>query len=280
MISWQFILWGAGLVAMAAPALAQPLVLPGAQPPSSVGMPQRGGPPAAGRAAPRTVPEEAVVGRALQRNGSQGQLVVERLGKGALAARITMLGMTMSRPDEACAIEMGGDAPVPLTSLGRPAGSARYALAAPACPLVLEVLDGAVNVLGPAEGCAFQLADCRVDPHGLWGPEGTELAGRLKDIEQERGRAERGLHDTLRSLMARLQGTELNALAAEQAGFSSEREMVCRDYAGESTHGFCAARLTEARAADLAARLAALPPARPAKPATARPKAPALRPAQ
>ena len=46
--------------------------------------------------------------------------------------------------------------------------------------------------------------------------------------------------------------------AKEQAGFSSERETQCRDYAGESTFGFCAARITQARAFALRAKTAQL----------------------
>ncbi len=39
----------------------------------------------------------------------------------------------------------------------------------------------------------------------------------------------------------------------EQAGFSSEREVICRNYLGEDIHGFCALRITEARALALQA---------------------------
>ena len=42
--------------------------------------------------------------------------------------------------------------------------------------------------------------------------------------------------------------------ARDQAQFSSTREEVCRAYAGETRHGFCATRLTEARAATLRAK--------------------------
>jgi hypothetical protein len=44
-------------------------------------------------------------------------------------------------------------------------------------------------------------------------------------------------------------------VAAAQAGFSSLREETCRDYAREDQHGFCAARLTEAHALALRAKL-------------------------
>ena len=48
----------------------------------------------------------------------------------------------------------------------------------------------------------------------------------------------------------------IKAIAGEQAGFSSEREVACRDYAHEDSTGFCALRLTQARAFALEAQLA------------------------
>ncbi len=70
----------------------------------------------------------------------------------------------------------------------------------------------------------------------------------------------------------------VKAVASEQAGFTSEREMTCRDYARESVHGFCSARFTELRAAELAARVEAAggPPAVAAAPRT--PRAPTVLP--
>lgn len=40
----------------------------------------------------------------------------------------------------------------------------------------------------------------------------------------------------------------IKKMAGEQAGFSSEREVICRNYLGEEVHGFCALRITQARA--------------------------------
>ena len=42
--------------------------------------------------------------------------------------------------------------------------------------------------------------------------------------------------------------------ARDQAQFSSTREEVCQSYAGETKHGFCSTRLTEARAASVRAK--------------------------
>jgi hypothetical protein len=49
--------------------------------------------------------------------------------------------------------------------------------------------------------------------------------------------------------------SEIKAIAAAQAGFSSLREETCRDYVREDQHGFCAARVTEAHALALRAKL-------------------------
>ncbi|VTZ21295.1 conserved hypothetical protein [Methylocella tundrae] len=46
-------------------------------------------------------------------------------------------------------------------------------------------------------------------------------------------------------------------IASEQAGFSSEREVACRNYAREDVHGFCALRLTQGRGFALQAALEA-----------------------
>ena len=61
-------------------------------------------------------------------------------------------------------------------------------------------------------------------------------------------------------------------VVSEQAGFSSRREETCRDYAGEDRHGFCASRITLARAVALSAELHGVKPA--AKPAPKRKPAP------
>ncbi|QLP96550.1 MAG: hypothetical protein HZY79_02865 [Rhodoblastus sp.] len=59
-----------------------------------------------------------------------------------------------------------------------------------------------------------------------------------------------------KTLIGRAGGHDaVKVVAREQAGFTSEREMACGAYESEVQHGFCHARFTEARAAELAARL-------------------------
>ena len=45
-----------------------------------------------------------------------------------------------------------------------------------------------------------------------------------------------------------------SALSREQADFATQRDDLCHDYAAEARHGFCAASLTQARAALLSKR--------------------------
>jgi hypothetical protein len=267
----------AGLVLLggAGGASAQ-LVLPGALPPAGPGevaAPNPGGAapgtPAPSRPVAAKAPaEEAIVGRTLKLNGAAGSLRVERAGRTDLSARLTLDGTRISRPGEACAVTVDGA--LPLTPKGRPGGLPRYEIAAPSCPITADLLDGALLVRASAEACLVAAADCRVDPRGLWGPEPAALAPMARAIEGDRGRADRAVRENYKILAQRAKPAEVRGVVSEQAAFSSERETLCRSYAREPAHGFCNARFTEARAAELAARLGVAPAA---------PAAPARRPA-
>jgi hypothetical protein len=212
----------------------------------------------------RFATEEDVVGRELRRNGAAGRLRIERL-RGALAARIMLEGTMISRPGQACEIRVGDGEPIPLKADGRPEGSLRFALEAPACPLAFDVLEGAVLVPASAPACTFQAADCRAEIRGLWGPEPAGLVPQARAIEGARGDADRQVRENYRVLTQRAQPQQARAIVSEQAAFTSERDMTCRDYAREAAHGFCNARFTAARAASLAGRLGlATAPAQPA----------------
>lgn len=249
------------LQAVAAAAWAQPLQLPGAQPFNPPGTQQAAPPSAGAPAAPRpaSLPplriagEEAILGKTLHRNGNHGDATFEKLGSG-YGLRLSLDGFQAANLVEPCAVSFG-DAPLPVTALGKPAGVPRYRLEAPICPIVFDVLDGAFLVVEPAEPCVVEAAQCRIDPRGLWGPDLGAVAAQAKVIEQARGAAERALRDGYRTLTAKANAVDQRTLAREQAGFSGEREMTCRDFQREGQYGFCAARITEARAAELRARL-------------------------
>ncbi|MFC5506942.1 hypothetical protein [Bosea massiliensis] len=263
-------------------ALAQPMQLPGAQPFNAPGT-QQAAPPSSAPAAPRppSMPpikvagEDAILGRVLRHNGGAGEAVFEKSGAG-YGLKLTADGFQSGNLVEPCAVSFG-ETPVPVTALGRPAGVPRYRLEASVCPIVFDVLDGAVLVVEPTQPCVVEAAACRIDPRGLWGPDARTLAARAKEIEAARGAAERAVREGYRVLTARADAVEQRAIAREQAGFSAERELVCRSYQREGQYGFCGARLTEARAASIRARLGlANEPAKPApRPARPRPAPPA-----
>jgi hypothetical protein len=274
------------LLALALPARAQPLQLPGAQPFTASGA-QSAAPPGPAPAAPKpaTMPairvagEEAITGRLLRRNGGFGEATFDKTATGH-GLKLSVEGFQAANLVEPCAISFG-DAPVPVTPLGRPAGVPRYKLEASICPIVFDVLDGAILVVEPAQPCVVEAAACRIDPRGLWGPDARTLTSRVKEIEAARFAAEKAVREGYRVLTARADAVEQRSIAREQAGFSAEREQICRDFQREGTIGFCGARLTEARAASIRARLGGSNPPPAAKPAAKpRPRAPASQPLQ
>lgn len=240
-------------------ALAQPMQLPGAQPFNPPGTQQAAPAATAGPPKPRGMPaikiagEESILGRTLRRHGGFGEATLEKSGTG-YGLKLRAEGFQSSNLTEPCAISFGETA-VPVTALGKPAGLPRYKLEAPACPIVFDVLDGGFLVVEPGQPCVIEAAACRIDPRGVWGPDARTLAGRAKDIEGERTRAETAVREGFRALSAKADLPEQRTIAREQAGFSSEREQICRDFQREASHGFCGARITEARAASIRARL-------------------------
>jgi hypothetical protein len=112
-------------------ALAQPMQLPGAQPFNAPGT-QQAAPPSGAPAAPRppSMPpikvagEDAILGRVLRHNGGAGEAVFEKSGAG-YGLKLTADGFQSGNLVEPCAVSFG-ETPVPVTSLGRPAGSDRH----------------------------------------------------------------------------------------------------------------------------------------------------------
>ncbi|MCO5090450.1 hypothetical protein [Bosea sp. (in: a-proteobacteria)] len=279
----RLILAPAALAATMTAAFAQPLQLPGAQPfnppgtqqaaPAQPGAPAGPKPPA--MPAIRVAGEDAILGKVLHRHGHRGEAVFSKTAAG-YGLRLALDGFQSANLIESCAVSFG-ETPVPVTPLGRPDGVPRYRLEAPVCPIVLDVLDGAFLVVEPAEPCIVEAAQCRIDPRGLWGPDARTLAGQAKEIEKARGSAERAVREGYRTLTAKSDAVEQRTIAREQAGFSAEREMICRDFQREGQLGFCAARITEARAASLRARLGLDAEPKPA--AKPRPRPAAAKPA-
>ena len=217
--------------------------------------------------------EEAIIGHVLRRNGGSGEAVFEKTATG-YGLKLRAEGFQADNLVEPCAISFG-DAPLPVTSLGRPAGVPRYKLEASACPIVFDVLNGAMLVVEPTTPCVVEAAQCRIEPRGLWGPDARTLPARAREIESARGAAERAVREGYRVLTAKADAVEQRIIAREQAGFSAERELICREFQREGQLGFCGARVTEARAASLRARLGITSGSKPAakpRPRTAAPK--------
>ncbi len=263
------------------------MALPGAvSAPTPVG--QSGAPPVAAPASPRRasggsegevvvdrhfVPAkpptvEAVIGKSLGLAGTRGALTVDKSGADLRLSRLTLVGDKISHPNQACEVAMGDDEQLKLKPLGAPDGVLRYELDSSACPLQFEILNGALSATSPSGACSFAQADCRVDGAGLWGPPGATFdEAEVKTIERARATAEKNVRAHFRSLLARLKKDKLAIQAAvkEQAGFSSQRAQICRDYDRDDAQGFCALRLTEARDFRLQTRLAAANDGKPDK---------------
>lgn len=253
----------------AAIATGQPLQLPGAGLQSPSGAVQPPPPTVPGPSGPATlpgslqrqttlaavrpVPDDAIVGLALLQNGRSGRVVMERI-RGGYGLRFSGEGFQINNLTEPCGISFG-DTAVPLESLGRPEGLPRFRLKAPVCPIEFDVMPNAMLVIGPATPCIIEAAQCRLTPTGLWGPDGRGLVALASNIERERARADTQVREGFRNLSNKVGPEEKRAVAREQAGFSSEREQICRDFYREANHSFCAAKVTEARAAALRVRL-------------------------
>ncbi|MEJ0092958.1 MAG: hypothetical protein WDN46_05900 [Methylocella sp.] len=256
-------------VLTASPAFAQ-MLLPGALQtgPDSAGKPlnssgaDSGGGPAKLRPITQRPPgEETVIGRDLSRNGSEGLITFQRAPEKTLEVTgLSMSGEEIAHPGEPCRIDVVAGAPIDAKPMGRPRGLLRYDVEIEACRFSLEVLDGAVLVAREPRTCDFVAADCRVDPTGLWGPSGKSIdAAQIKQMERARGFAETTMRSNFRALLssAGKDKVAIKRIAGEQAGFSSEREVTCRNYSGEDVHGFCALHLTQGRALNLQAEFEA-----------------------
>lgn len=279
----RLLILAAGLM-LAGPANAQ-IMLQGAIPPGAPGSANPSSPDGA-PAAPKPLPppvrapaEDAVTGRDLLLYGTRGALRLEGRDKSLRVSKLTIEGELATAPGEACRVEAATG--LDLVPDGRPAGVPRYNFTVAACAFSFDVLDGAVLVKGPA--CDMQATQCRIDPAGLWGPSAASLKGeQLTKIERSRRQAEDLVRTYFKALIASAKGRdETKRIAAEQAGFSSRREEVCSNYQRETQHGFCGARITEARAFSLRAEIDRTAPGALAKPKpVARPAAPvAPRPA-
>ena len=134
------------------------------------------------------------------------------------------------------------------------------------------MLDGAALAPSQITACVFKAADCQTGPGGLWGPDGASLVGDAAKFAKERAEAEKAMAKAVRAIQDRsADSPEAADLIRDQNGFAGQRDDICRDYAKESVHGYCALRLTEARTALLETRLNEFTAASAAKAASEKP---------
>jgi hypothetical protein len=219
--------------------------------------------------------EETIFGQELSRDGFAGIIAFQRgSGSGLKITRLSIAGEEISRPGEQCQVEVVAGTPIQTRFAGRPNGLSRYEVEIETCPFSLDVLEGAVLVTRTPRTCDFRAADCRVGPAGLWGPPGNTIGpDQTKQLERERCRVEATMLAKFHALLtsAGKDKEAIKQIASEQARFSSEREVICRNYLREDIHGFCALRITQARALALRAAFKDRAKAR-AKPAMAKKK--------
>ena len=233
---------GAGRVLLAVAAAAGPASGPGsapAQPPGAEpgAAPAIRPPPAPRPVAARAASEEGILNRTLKLDGSLGQIRIERASRTELKARLVLTGTKLSNPAESCEVRI--ETPVPFAPAGRPDGLLRYEIAAPACPIAGDVVEGALFVRGPAEACRIEAsiagsirAGCGArspPPSRACSPTSSAIAAPPT----------RPCARTTRYLVQRAKPQDARAIVGEQAGFFAEREIACRAYARESAHGFC-----------------------------------------
>lgn len=246
------------------PALAQ-LDLPGATVPAPVGsvvapdaQSHRSRPRSTGPASVASPSESGLGGKTLYLNGGNSQVAFVSRQKTVDLARLLLTGTKVSDSRDECKVDVAG-MPLPLTALGKVNGLLRFSIPVPACPITFDVMNGAVLVPADAPKCTFKEADCEIAPAGLWGPPPGDIGpDMVKAIERDRTQADRSVREAYRGLVASTKDrVAIRAFASDQAAFSSMREEACRDYIGESRHGFCQARLTQARATSLETSLLA-----------------------
>ena len=260
----RFCLLFCGLAAaLAASEPRAQLVLPGAAPAApqgataspakarSAGAAKGAGASSAKSVKPGAAPGVAsLAGRPLMLNGKSGLLQISGDDKTATIDKLQLAGESVSDSSQRCVVDIVGENPIQATSVGRPDGLLQFEADVPACPFSFDVLDGAALAPSQITACVFKAADCQTGPGGLWGPDGASLVGDAAKFAKERAEAEKAMAKAVRAVQDRAADSpEAADLIRDQNGFAGQRDDICRDYAKESIHGYCALRVTEARTA-------------------------------
>jgi hypothetical protein len=213
-----------------------------------------------------------LAGRPLMLNGKSGLLQISGDDKTATIDKLQLAGESVSDSSQRCVVDIVGEKPIQATADGRTDGLERFEAAVPACPFSFDVLDGAALAPSQITACVFKAADCQTSPGGLWGPEGASLVGDAAKFVKERAEAEKAMAKAVRAVQDRAADSpEAAELLRDQNGFAGQRDDICRDYAKESVHGYCALRVTQARTALLETRLSGFAAAAAGKAASEKP---------
>jgi hypothetical protein len=254
--------------ALAATEAGAQLTLPGATPAAPQGSPAspakprgaggKGAQASAKAAKPGAAPGvESLAGRPLMLNGKSGLLQISGDDKAVTIDKLKLAGESVSDSSQHCVVDIVGENPIQATSVGRPDGLERFEADVPACPFAFDIVDGAALAPSQITACMFKAADCQTSPGGLWGPDGASLIGDAAKFGKERAEAEKAMAKAVRAIEDRAASNpDAAELMRDQNGFAGQRDDICRDYAKESIHGYCALRVTEARTALLETRLA------------------------
>jgi len=236
------------------------LALPGAGDPTVAALPDASAP-----AKPKAKPKpkaaleakiDSVLGKTLKLNGTDGAMVIAKHGDALSVEKLTLKGESTADSGAPCTIDVRGDGPIALKSMGKVEGLAHYSIDFPACPLEFDLLDKATLVPQQSVACVFPAASCQANPGGLWGPGADELQTSAKEIAAKRQKADAVLSASLNALMKRDKGKNAAKISSDEESFASLRDDICKDYDGEATLGFCGSRVTMARAVNLASQLA------------------------
>ncbi len=206
----------------------------------------------------------SIIGKTLKLNGSTGALEIAKgddKDKPLKIMTLKLSGEVISDSKQKCEISIVASGPIAASSDGSPDGLPRFSAEVPACPIVFDVIDGGVIVPPQTRACVFQAADCQASPSGVWGPEAASLNDQAKRLTVDRSKAESSIADSLKALARRSKGEE-DELQKEQSDFNTLRDETCHSYEGEAAHGYCDARMTQARAALLRKQVAKAPPAK------------------
>jgi len=200
---------------------------------------------------------DSIADKPLMQNGELGLLQISGSGDSVQIDKLKLAGEGVSDPSQHCVVDIIGEAPIKATRVDSPDGLERFEVEVPACPFSFDVLSGAILVPSQITACVFKAADCQTSPGGLWGPDGASLQPEADAITKRRAQAEKMIGKALQALAERAQGnSDAARLLDDQKAFPGQRDDACHAYQNEQALGFCAANLTEARAAMLEARLA------------------------